>query len=189
MNKFNVGIIIATALTILSVINYSIWEKEVHLAAGESVYLELAPADPRSIMQGDYMTIRFKISGQIRNALLGEFIVPEGENITGELDLRRRSDIKPQEGIVIVSLDENKRAEFSSLGNGMQRISDQQRKLKFKVRDDRVKFATNAFFFEEGDAQLFDKAKYGELRVNKSGEVMLTALLDENLVTLGEGKY
>ncbi|WP_414673872.1 GDYXXLXY domain-containing protein, partial [Marinimicrobium sp. UBA4509] len=49
------GIALVTALAILVLVNFSIYEKEQHLAQGEIMYLELAPVDPRSLMQGDYM--------------------------------------------------------------------------------------------------------------------------------------
>jgi len=43
----------------------------------------------------------------------------------------------------------------------------------------------DAFFFQEGHAQDYTKARYGEFRVAGSGECMLTGLRDENLGQLG----
>jgi uncharacterized membrane-anchored protein len=60
--------VLAAAVVILAVINVSILQKERHLADGRVVYLELAPVDPRSLMQGDYMTLNFAIQDQIRQA-------------------------------------------------------------------------------------------------------------------------
>ncbi len=189
MNKVNLSIIVISTLIILGVINYSIWQKEAHLANGEIIYLELAPVDPRSIMQGDYMTLTFKISRQIRSAILGQSMQPETEDEQNWLDFSSPYYMHPQDGFVIVDIDENKRAEFSSLDDGMHTLSSKQQKLQFRVREGQIKFATNAFFFEEGDALLFDTAKYGELKVNEHGEVLLTGLLDENLKKLGGEKY
>ena len=189
MNKVNLSIIVITTFIILGLINYSIWQKETHLAYGEIIYLELAPVDPRSIMQGDYMTLTFKISRQIRSAILGESIEADTEDEQNWLNFSSPYYMQPQDGFVIVDIDEDKRAEFSSLYDGMQTLSSKQQKLQFRVREGRIKFATNAFFFEEGDALLFDTANYGELKVNEHGEVLLTGLLDENLKKLGGEKY
>jgi len=57
--------------------------------------------------------------------------------------------------------------------------------MQYRIRDRQVKFATNAFFFQEGHAQDYVKARYGEFRVAASGECILTGLRDENLVQLG----
>lgn len=51
--------------------------------------------------------------------------------------------------------------------------------------DGRVKFATNAFFFQEGHAKYYAGARYGEFRVAPSGELLLTHLRDEKLERLG----
>jgi uncharacterized membrane-anchored protein len=52
------------------------------------------------------------------------------------------------------------------------------------MRDGRPKFATNAFFFQEGDAGLYEAARYGEFRVD-DGELLLTGLRGRALERLG----
>ncbi|MGL4713862.1 MAG: GDYXXLXY domain-containing protein, partial [Shewanella sp.] len=47
-----------------------------------------------------------------------------------------------------------------------------------------IKFASNSFFFEEGQAEHFSAAKYGEFRVNLQGELLLVSLLDQKLQPL-----
>ena len=63
-------IAIGSLLIILALVNWSIAEKEKHLAEGKVVYLKLAPVDPRSLMQGDYMALRFRLAPQTRAAVL-----------------------------------------------------------------------------------------------------------------------
>ncbi|MCP5077621.1 MAG: GDYXXLXY domain-containing protein [Psychromonas sp.] len=53
--------------------------------------------------------------------------------------------------------------------------------LNYRVRDNTIKFASNAFFFEEGTANLYTQARYGEFKVNAQGELLLNALFDEEL--------
>jgi len=58
--------LIAAAITlVLIAVNHSILAKERIKTTGERVYLALAPVDPRSLMQGDYMALRFEITTHI----------------------------------------------------------------------------------------------------------------------------
>ena len=43
----------------------AIWQFEHTLRHGQTVLLELAPVDPRSIMQGDYMALAFKLDREL----------------------------------------------------------------------------------------------------------------------------
>ena len=62
MKKYKLYIIIVNLILLLVYFNYSIVKKEALLKEGELVLLELVPVDPRSLMQGDYMRLRYKIS-------------------------------------------------------------------------------------------------------------------------------
>ena len=46
---------------VLAVANYAIVDKERVIAHGRTVYVALAPVDPRSLMQGDYMALNFRV--------------------------------------------------------------------------------------------------------------------------------
>lgn len=59
-------LIVAGALLAFGSVNYSIYAKERIKKHGEVVYLELAPVDPRSLMQGDYMALRFAVAQAVR---------------------------------------------------------------------------------------------------------------------------
>jgi len=145
---------------ILAIVNWSIYQKEEHLKNGKVVFLKLAPVDPRSLMQGDYMALRFDIARDIYN------------NIDDKNELT--------DGFVLVRLDKRKVATFKSLENSSSLKSDELL-LQYRIRNRTVKFATNAFFFQEGTASKYQKAKYGEFRVNGKGELLLVAMADENI--------
>ena len=53
---------------VLAVVNGRILQTERQLREGELVYLQLAPVDPRSLMQGDYMALNFALANAIRRA-------------------------------------------------------------------------------------------------------------------------
>ena len=57
--------------------------------------------------------------------------------------------------------------------------------LSFYYYNERAKFTTNAFFFQEGDVKLYDPARYGEFRTGANGDAILTGLRGRDLVPLG----
>ena len=49
----------AATLFVIGALNWLVVQKERVLSSGRTVLLELAPRDPRSIMQGDYMVLAY----------------------------------------------------------------------------------------------------------------------------------
>lgn len=151
-------------------VNHAIVEKESLLDDGQSVYLELAPVDPRSLMQGDYMSLRFDMANKIRNS----------ESFKNDWD-------SVVDGFAIVDIKDNGVGVFNAIYQN-QSLKQNQVLMQFRKRKGRIQFATNAFFFQEGDAQLFDQAKYGEFKVSTDGELLLKAMYDNDLKLLGENR-
>ena len=55
-------------LIILGWTNSQIFFKERHRATASTLLLELAPVDPRSLIQGDYMILRYRLSGEVASS-------------------------------------------------------------------------------------------------------------------------
>lgn len=169
MNKI---VPILSLVAILALVNWSIFTKENQLANGKVVYLELAPVDPRSLMQGDYMALRFGMGNVIRNAL------PKAENNSSW-----RHEVDASDGYVIVRVDETDVASYVELYVD-QTLADNELLLRYRVRNGEIKFATNAFFFQEGHAKYYESARYGQFRVNDKGELLLVAMYNKDLIKL-----
>jgi len=150
---------------VLLIANYNIYQKETILSDGKRVYLELAPVDPRSIMQGDYMRLRFKVENEVETTL-------------------KDSENQNQEGFMLLKLNGKNVGNFIGIYQG-NLLNNDEAIIKYRKRSYDIKLATNAFFFQEGKAKEFENAKYGEFRVDDNGEIILNALLDENLQILG----
>lgn len=165
-------IVAATLVLMLAVVNWAIWANERHLAEGEVVYLELAPVDPRSLMQGDYMALNFEIGNRIQQALYAR-----------RLD---SDETHAADGHVVVRLDAQRVAHFQRLGSGNEALGADERRLRYRLRNGRVRFATDAFFFQEGHAERYEPSRYGQFRVNERGEPLLVALHGAELELLGE---
>ena len=158
---------------ILGVVNWSIFEKEKHLDGGRIVYLDLAPVDPRSLMQGDYMALRFKLADEIYKVL------PKAET-----QKRWRHDVNAVDGYAIVTVDERSIGLFKNIYIE-QVLSEDEVLMRYRVRNSAVKFATNGFFFQEGHGKYYESARYGQFRVDDKGELLLVGMYDKDLVKLG----
>ncbi len=123
MNPTLTRIIVAIgALLVLGAVNLSIQGKEDIKANGETVLLELAPVDPRSLMQGDYMALRFAIA-QAVDVKSGY----KDERLPLQIDEHRVGRLAPSGSIANLH-------------------------IRYRVRNGQLWLGTNAFFFEEGTA-------------------------------------
>ncbi len=157
------AIAIAAGLAVLGLANWTIWQREQLIASGTVVRLELAPIDPRSLMQGDYMALRFRIADEA---------------------FGRREDKQSEDGRIVVKADEKGVARFVRRDGG-EPLGAGEVLMRYRVREGKVKFATNAWFFQEGHAKFYERARYGEFRVAPSGEMLLTNMLSEKLERMG----
>ena len=168
-------IALAWVVVVLALVGNSIAAKEALLKNGKVTYLELAPVDPRSLMQGDYMALRFGIANDVRRDL-------EPDEPTGRSGSRREKFVTA-DGKVVAVLGEDLVSHYKRLDDGSPLAPDEIL-LRYRVRKGRVKFATNAFFFEEGTAKRYEQARYGEFRVAPDGELLLTGMRDKVLEPL-----
>ena len=141
------------ALIVLVSVNGSIFAKERIKTHGKRIYLELAPVDPRSLMQGDYLALRFQISQNLSSTASGSAAL--------KIDERGVATVDPQP-------------------------TPASPRIRYRVRNGGVWIGTNAYFFEEGTAERYAGAQYGEFRLDlESGEAVLVGLRDKDLTALG----
>jgi len=98
---------------------------------------------------------------------------------------RGRRNVNASDGYVVVSLDDRKVASYVRLHEG-ESLSEGEHLLFYRVRDGAVKFATNAFFFQEGTAAQYESARFGAFRVNDKAELLLVSMHDSSLARLGD---
>lgn len=144
-------------------------EKEHLLAHGRRVLLPLAPVDPRSLMQGDYMALRYAVAQPLQTAL-EEAAPPRSED--GEPRL-------PRSGTFILKIDGADVGSFARLDDGGPLAPDEQR-LRFKRARFEPTFGAESYFFEEGRGEYYEAAKFGELRIDANGRVLLAGLRDSD---------
>ncbi|MES4615203.1 MAG: GDYXXLXY domain-containing protein [Ewingella sp.] len=158
----------AVVLLVLAAANLSIYHKEQLLKHGAVVILELAPVDPRSLMQGDYMALNYALVQPLQQGLYEQ----------GETCRTTGGQCLPSNGKLVVTLDEQRRAVSAVMDQG-QPLHKQERLLQYHLSGARLNIGTPSYFFQEGHAERFEKARYGEFRVADDGTALLTYMLDE----------
>lgn len=148
---------------VLALVTALVIDKERVLANGTPVLLELAPVDPRSLIQGDYMRLDYAITRQIA-------------------DSQRHW---PRTGEIVVALDEHGVARFVRRRDGRTPLRAGEHLLRYRRRRGRIDVGTDAFHFQEGHARQYQGARYGELRVARSGTSVLVGLRDSTRKPLG----
>jgi len=148
-------------IIILGLTNGSIWQKEQLITHGEVILLQLAPVDPRSLMQGDYMRLGYAIASELRN--------------NQEL---------PSHGQLVIKVNSTGVATYQRLYQPNETLANDERLLNYHQTDGQLYLGAESFFFQEGQAQYYQPAKYGELRLTPNGESVLVGLRDENLKPL-----
>lgn len=158
MNNALRWIAIAGLVLILAAANFTIWQRQQVVDNGRLMLLDLRPVDPRSLMQGDYMVLRYART----------LFPPDGRNSL------------PRSGTFLVKLDENSVATFSRLDTGGP-LADNEARLQYKLVDKNgeIQLGAESFFFQEGRANDFDGARYGALHVGPDGKSVLVGLANE----------
>lgn len=171
MSKLKLFIISANMVLVLLFFGFNIVKNEKVLSEGETVLLALRPVDPRSLMQGDYMTLYFEVCNHIYGL--------EAES----------------NKFCVVRLDDDRVAHFVSLTNDAEvALREDELLLRYSLEKSSSrggKFYTigsNSYFFQEGTANKYATAKYGMLKVVTKGEMIGTCSLvglcdaDKNLI-------
>ena len=156
------ALVIGGLVLALGVPNALVVQKERLLADGTPVLLELAPVDPRSLIQGDYMRLDYAITRQIADS----------------------QPYWPRTGQIVVALDGRGIARFVRRHDGRMSLGPREHLLTYRRRGGRMRIGTDAFHFQEGHARYYQGARYGEVRVSPSGTSVLVGLRDSTLNTL-----
>lgn len=170
MSKLKLFIISANMVLVLLFFGFNIVKNEKVLSEGETVLLELRPVDPRSLMQGDYMTLHYEVCNHIYGL---------------EAELNK---------FCVVQLDDDRVAHFVSLTNDAAvALREDELLLRYSLEKNSwgEKFYTigsDSYFFQEGTAFKYETATYGMLKVVTKGEMIGSCSLvglcdaDKNLI-------
>ena len=160
------GVAVAGAVIVFLVFNASILLKEQLLRDGQVVRLALAPVDPRAFLTGDYMALDYAVAAQLNGRLASA------------------GDRTARDAYAVVAPGPQGVAQLVRLQERASPLADGEIALKARVRKGRVRLGSDAFYFQEGTGRRYERARYGEFRVDTDGEMLLVRLLDESLAAL-----
>ena len=160
LNMGSLALLAGTLLTVL-VANGAIWQKQNLIAHGKPLFMALVPVDPRSLMQGDYMRLRF--------ATLNDRTLPLLEDLGGK---------RPQ---VVVQRDARGVGTVQRLHTPAQPLAANEMLLQLTPKDGDWVVVTDAWFFKEGQGPVWQAARFGEFRVLPDGRALLVGLADAAL--------
>jgi len=152
------GLLAGAGVLALVIANAAIWQKEALIRTGQPVFVELAPVDPRSLMQGDYMTLNYAF--------------PPGLDVRDKARTRLVAQRAPN-GVV----------KLLGVHNG-RRLGPQEMLIEMIIKRGRPLIVTDAWYFKEGEAKRWETARYGEFRVDSNGKALLVGLRGPNLERL-----
>ncbi len=157
-----------TAALVLLLANVGIWQKEQLIRHGEVLFIPLAPADPRSLMQGDFMRLDFV-----------------GWNLDREIqDVSSGEDVGLERPHLVLQREAQGIARPVRLDDGIAPLAAGEIRLPLTHKAGQWLLVTDAFFFKEGEAQRWEAARFGEFRMDPSGRALLVTLRGENLAPL-----
>ncbi|MFD2246388.1 GDYXXLXY domain-containing protein [Pontibacter ruber] len=155
-NNIKSIVVLVNLAVVLVFFNWSVVEKEVILKDGQLVLLQLAPVDPRSLMQGDFMRLSYAISQ------------------TQDMDsLKSR-------GYVVVRLDSQQVAQLVRYQPQKEPLQAGELLIRYSKGDWSLNLGAESYFFEEGQAKQFEQAAYGGLKVDNDGNSILVGLYDKH---------
>ncbi len=159
-NGLAAWLILLSALSTLGAVNFQIWQKEQLIAQGRPIFVPLAPVDPRSLIQGDYMRLRFAIPSDVQ---------------------RRVSLLRLRKPLVVARRDARGVAALLHLWDGETPLASDEFLIRVRQKNGRWGLVSDAWYFREGESEQWQRARYGEFRVRPDGEALLVGLADESL--------
>lgn len=156
-SKITQLVVLVNLVLVLAFFNWSVKEKEEILTDGELLLLKLAPVDPRSLMQGDYMQLSYVISQA------------------------QEMDKLKSRGYAVIKVDAQQVAHLVRYQSGKEPLQKGEQLLKYFKGEWSLNLGAESYFFEEGQAKQFEKAEYGGLKVDADGNSVLVGLYDAKL--------
>ena len=180
-------------IALLGAVNYKVQQFEDVLANGKPVVLKIAPVDPRSLMQGDYMVLNYAILSEFQQS---QVLLETNESLESSepIDAVESNEATETTGIdesspsgkkayILVHLDKNHVATFceaqSEIPTDFKHCTPNVY-LPIRYKGWIPELPSQDYFFAEGKGEYYAQAEYAEYRF-KDGILLLARLLDKDL--------
>lgn len=154
------SVLFISSLFILGILNFNIYQKQMILKNGEIVLLQLVPVDPRSLMQGNYMSLAYAIEGQMNE----KKTIPPTRN-----------------GFAVIAINDKNIGMFVRLYDG-KNLEPHEKLIKYHYSPHQFRhfnIVPNSFLFQETHASYYERAKYALFKYRGKQDYLLAGLADE----------
>lgn len=146
----------------LGMIGYQTVRSETMLATGASVKLKLAPVDPRSLLQGDYVVLSYDIS------------TPPPAKSTLQEDDGKRGKVK----VVLKPGDQGIYIADRLYQDG-EKLANHEIVLNGQWSGSRIQYGIENYFIPEGTGRTIEQnVRYAYIRVSRNGDALLERLAE-----------
>ncbi|HRK25315.1 MAG TPA: GDYXXLXY domain-containing protein, partial [Beijerinckiaceae bacterium] len=159
--RFDRALITGGVLATIAIATLGIRDKEAIISGGRILHIALAPVDPRSLIQGDYMALRFALPND-----------PAGLKLINDAS---------KHPIALARTDNRQVATVTRIAPEGTQPGEGEFPLILTKRKGRWSLGTDAWYFAEGSAKKFEVAKFGTFRVSQKGDMILVGMADEHL--------
>jgi uncharacterized membrane-anchored protein len=141
--------------------NLMIFQKQKLLRSGETVYFAIAPSDPRSLMQGDYIDFRYKMENEIK---------------------RNQAATPKNNGYLVIAYDNESVGHFVRFYDG-EKLAPNEKLVKYQHNPQSILAVTikpHTFFFQENLQQDYQKPEYAIFHYHGEKDYLLVGLADND---------
>ncbi len=156
--------LLGAGLLSLVLVNTGIWQKQRLISAGRPLFVALAPVDPRSLVQGDFMRLNYDLGADINAA-----------------NLYRLGAARPKVVLKVDARGVARVQRLHELGTSDTPLAPDEQLMELSPKNGGWTLVSDAWFFREGDGARWQAAKYGEFRVRPNGQALLVGLADAKL--------
>lgn len=145
------------SLAVVAAVLGLVVHKEHIVSEGRTVLLELAPQDPRSFLQGDYVALGYAASEPLLAAVGWD---------------------SPQDHLAVFRIDEDGVGHYVAVDERAA-LADDEVRIRAMRRRFGYAFGADSYFFSEGRGGEWERARYAELKVAADGSSVLVGLRDK----------
>lgn len=154
MDKKNRLLLLFSVIT-LAIFGTIIVQRESLRAEDRTVLLQLAPRDPRSIMQGDYMVLRYSIT-------------------------RNRPDDRKQKKGFVVCREKDGVAERIRTQKKRTPLADDEFVIQYRMVQFDMSIGPDEFFFQEREGGKYARARFAKVAVSDEGQISILGLYNNS---------
>ncbi len=177
-------VLVITALVTICYTGLLVVQNRLLRESPDTMFLELAPVDPLSLFQGQYMTVEFAIE-RVRHELDADLnspgttawfavVVLDGNRV-GKVSEVLEGNPSPQERRVLARKYEGRDILF--LNVDLKRVEGNKGSIVMKQKE---------FLFQESQQHKYARARYGYFRVSYDGRFSLEDLAGESYELLSK---